>query len=152
MLGGGQERGFRSGSENVPGIVGMGKAAEIAVEEMEDDGEKLKALRNKLISTVLSEIDGSYLNGHPTKRLPNNANLRFDYIEGEALILSLDMVGVAASSSSACTSKPIAGSNPSSRVNGTALSCINGVTTLRKKPNIGQIASVSNDIEKNVPP
>ena len=107
MLGGGQEKGYRSGSENVPGIVGMGRAAEIAVEEMEDEGEKLKALRGKLISTILSEIDGSYLNGHPTKRLPNNANLRFDYIEGEALILSLDMVGVAGSSSSACTSKTL---------------------------------------------
>jgi len=107
ILGGGQERGIRSGSENVPGIVGMGKAAEIAAEEMADEGNRLQALRDKLISNILSEISDSHLNGHPTKRLPNNANFRFDYIEGEALLLSLEMVGVAASSSSACTSKTL---------------------------------------------
>ncbi len=107
ILGGGQERGLRSGSENVAGIVGMGRAAEIAAEEMEEEGNRLRMLRDKLISGVLSEIGDSHLNGHPTKRLPNNANFRFDYIEGEALLLSLEMVGVAASSSSACTSKTL---------------------------------------------
>jgi len=107
LLGGGQERGYRSGSENVPGIVGMGKAAEIAKEEMVDEGARLIVLRDKLISKISSEIPGSHLNGHPTRRLPNNVNFRFDYIEGESLILSLDMIGVAASSSSACTSKTL---------------------------------------------
>ena len=107
ILGGGQERGIRSGSEDVPGIVGLGKAAEIAAEEMADEGNRLQTLRDKLTSTILSEIEDSHLNGHPTKRLPNNANFRFDYIEGEALLLSLEMVGVAASSSSACTSKTL---------------------------------------------
>jgi len=107
ILGGGQERGYRSGSENVPGIVGMGKAAEIAGEEMVEEGRRLEVLRDRLISGILSEISGSHLDGHPTKRLPNNAHFRFDYVEGESLVLGLDMVGVAVSSGSACTSKTL---------------------------------------------
>jgi cysteine desulfurase len=105
--GGGQERGLRSGTENVPGIVGMGKAAEVAKMEMEAEGKRLTALRDKLIKGVLDKIDYSFLNGHPTKRLPDNANLRFSYIEGESLILGLDMYGVQVSSGSACTSKTL---------------------------------------------
>ena len=81
--GGGQERGLRSGSENIPGIVGMGKAAEIARERIAVEGKRLQWLRDKLIKGVLDTIERSYLNGHPTKRLPSNANLRFSYIEGE---------------------------------------------------------------------
>jgi cysteine desulfurase len=107
IQGGGQERGLRSGTENIPGIVGMGKAAEIAKKEMEAEGKRLTALRDKLIKGVLDKIDYSFLNGHPTKRLPNNANLRFSYIEGESLILGLDMYGVQVSSGSACTSKTL---------------------------------------------
>jgi len=105
--GGGQERGLRSGTENIPGIVGIGKAAEIAQEEMLAEGIRLSQLRNKLIKGVLDTIERSYLNGHPTKRLPNNANLRFSYIEGESLILGLDMLGIQVSSGSACTSKTL---------------------------------------------
>jgi len=105
--GGGQERGLRSGTENVPAIVGMGKAAEIAKKEMKSEGVRLSGLRDRLIEGVLDKIPHSFLNGHPTKRLPNNANLRFSYIEGESLILSLDMEGVATSSGSACTSKTL---------------------------------------------
>jgi len=105
--GGGQERGLRSGTENLPGKVGMGKAAEIAKAEMGMEAERLTRLRDRLIEGVLSRIPESYLNGHPTKRLPNNANVRFSYIEGESLILSLDMEGVACSSGSACTSKTL---------------------------------------------
>jgi cysteine desulfurase len=105
--GGGQERGLRSGTENILGIVGMGKAAEIAQEEMEIEGRRLSQLRDKLIKGVLDTIERSYLNGHPTKRLPNNANLRFSYIEGESLILGLDMLGIQVSSGSACTSKTL---------------------------------------------
>ena len=105
--GGGQERGLRSGSENVPGIVGMGKAAELAREEMEAEAERLTRLRDRLISGILERVPESYLNGHPTQRLPNNANLRFSYVEGEALLLSLDSLGVQASSGSACTSKTL---------------------------------------------
>ncbi len=105
--GGGQERGLRSGTENIPGIVGIGKAAEIAQEEMVAEGIRLSQLRNKLIKGVLDTIERSYLNGHPTKRLPSNANLRFSYIEGESLILGLDMLGIQVSSGSACTSKTL---------------------------------------------
>jgi len=105
--GGGQERGLRSGTENIPGIVGMGKAAEIAQGEMVAEGRRLSQLRDKLVKGVLDKIERSYLNGHPTKRLPNNANLRFSYIEGESLILGLDMLGIQVSSGSACTSKTL---------------------------------------------
>jgi len=105
--GGGQERGLRSGTENIPAIVGMGKAAEIAKVEMKIEGERLSKLRDKLIKGLLENIPSSFLNGHPTQRLPNNANIRFSYIEGESLILSLDMLGVACSSGSACTSKTL---------------------------------------------
>jgi len=105
--GGGQERGLRSGSENVPGIVGMAKAAEIARDEMEAEATKLVSLRDRLIEEVLASIRESYLNGHRTQRLPNNANIRFSYVEGESLILSLDMEGVQVSSASACTSKTL---------------------------------------------
>lgn len=105
--GGGQEKGLRSGTENLPGIVGMAKAAEIAEGEMEAESKRLRLLRDKLIKGVLGSIERSYLNGHPTKRLPNNASLRFSYIEGESLILSLDMFGIQVSSGSACTTKTL---------------------------------------------
>jgi len=107
IQGGGQERGLRSGTENIPGIVGMGKAAEIAQREMEREGKRLTRIRDKLIKGVLGKIEYSFLNGHPVERLPNNANLRFSYIEGESLILGLDMLGIQVSSGSACTSKTL---------------------------------------------
>ncbi len=107
MHGGGQERGLRSGTENLPGIVGMGEAAEIAKAEMKTEIQRLTELRDGLIKGTLNSIPESYLNGHPTKRLPNNVNVRFSYIEGESIILSLDMEGVACSSGSACTSKTL---------------------------------------------
>jgi cysteine desulfurase len=107
IFGGGQEKGLRSGTENVPAIVGMGKAAEIAQGEMKTESERLSNLRDKLVKGLTESIPSSFLNGHPTKRLPNNASIRFSYIEGESLLLSLDMLGVAASSGSACTSKTL---------------------------------------------
>ncbi len=107
MIGGGQERGLRSGTENVPAIVGMGKAAEIASQEMADESARLTRLRDRLHTGITEKIPYSYLNGHPTTRLPNNLNVRFSYIEGESLVLSLDMEGVAASSGSACSSKTL---------------------------------------------
>ena len=85
----------------------MGKAAEFAKTEMCDEGKRLIGLRDKLISEVLDAIPHSFLNGHQTQRLPNNANLRFSYIEGESLILGLDMHGIQVSSGSACTSKTL---------------------------------------------
>lgn len=102
--GGGQERGKRAGTENVPGIVGLGKAIELATENIESYNEKLLKLRTKLINGVMEKIPYTRLNGHPEKRLPGNANFCFQYIEGESLLLNLDMKGIAASSGSACTS------------------------------------------------
>jgi len=102
--GGHQERNRRAGTENVPGIVGLGKAIELATTNLEEHTEKLTALREKLISGVMKEIKFTRLNGHPTKRLPGNTSFCFRYIEGEALLLSLDLKGIAGSSGSACTS------------------------------------------------
>jgi len=107
IIGGGQERGLRSGTENVPAIVGMGKAAEIAIQAIGDESALLTRLRNRLHAEIANEIPYSYLNGHPTARLPNNLNMRFSYIEGESLVLSLDMEGIAVSSGSACSSKTL---------------------------------------------
>ncbi|TXT58530.1 MAG: cysteine desulfurase (tRNA sulfurtransferase), PLP-dependent [Promethearchaeota archaeon] len=107
IIGGGQERGIRSGSENMHGLVGFGKAAEIMKREMNQEATRLKKLRDHLINGVLDRIDNSYLNGHPEDRLPHNINLRFDFIEGESLILSLKDEKIAAASGSACTSKTL---------------------------------------------
>lgn len=104
LHGGGHERGLRPGTENVAGIVGLGKACSIAKVSQETDAQKLTNLRNKLIDGVLNSIEDSYLNGDRTKRLPNNANFRFTGIEGESLILHLDAKGIAASTGSACSS------------------------------------------------
>lgn len=104
--GGGHERGLRPSTENVPGIVGLGKACEIAGKRMESDVRRLTDMRDRLIKGVL-EIEESYLNGHPEKRLPNNAHFRFTAVEGESLLLSLDDKGVAASTGSACSSKEL---------------------------------------------
>jgi len=102
--GGAQERKKRAGTENVPGIVGFGKAAELAYENVEERMQEKIRLRDKMIDGVLENIPYTILNGHRTKRLPNNFNISFRFIEGESLLLSLDMVGIAGSSGSACTS------------------------------------------------
>ncbi|MEE9152350.1 MAG: cysteine desulfurase family protein [Thermoplasmata archaeon] len=107
MYGGGQERGLRSGTENLYAIIGMGKAAEFAKKEMVNEAERLKELRDKLIEGILENIEEAYLTGHRTKRLGNHASFRFSYIEGESIILNLDMEGIAASTGSACTSKTL---------------------------------------------
>jgi cysteine desulfurase len=107
IQGGGQELGLRSGTENVAGIVGMGKAAEFANAEMKDEGKRLTKIRDKLVKGLTEGVDHAYLNGHPTKRVPNIANVRFSFIEGESMILNLDMIGVSVSSGSACTSKKL---------------------------------------------
>ncbi len=107
MIGGGQEGGLRSGSENTPGIVGMGTAARLAKQEMKDESRRLTGLRDTLIEEVLDAIPESYLNGHPTRRLPNNANIRFSYIEGEGMVLSLDDHGIQVGTGSACAAKTL---------------------------------------------
>ena len=105
--GGGQERGLRSGTENIPGIVGFGKAAEIARVEMAADVSRVKKLRYRLLDGILGSIPDVALNGPRDRRLPNNVNARFAYIEGESLILSLDMEGIQASTGSACSTKTL---------------------------------------------
>ncbi|MHA1670963.1 MAG: cysteine desulfurase family protein [Promethearchaeota archaeon] len=107
LIGGGQEKGMRSGSENLTGIVGFAKAAEIMRSVISEEASRLKRLRDRLISSVLELIPKSYLNGHPEKRLPNNAHFRFDYIEGESLILSLRDANVSGATGSACSSKTL---------------------------------------------
>jgi len=105
--GGGHEQGFRSGTENVVGTVGLGKAAELSRSRMLEDSKKMSIMRDNLIEKVTTEIEESYLNGHPKFRLPNNAHFRFSGIEGESLLLSLDEKGIAASTGSACSSKKL---------------------------------------------
>ncbi len=102
--GGAQERRRRAGTENVPGIIGLGTAAKRAARTMEERAERESALRDYLISRVMAEIPHTKLNGHATKRLPNNANFSFRFVEGESLLRNLDMKGICASSGSACTS------------------------------------------------
>lgn len=104
ITGGAQERGRRAGTENVAGIVGLGKAIEMATADIPKKVEYLSGLRDAYIKKVLAEVPYSHLNGHPTDRLPGNANISFEFIEGEGLLLLLDMNGIAASSGSACTS------------------------------------------------
>lgn len=104
ITGGGQEKNKRAGTENIAGIVGLGKAVELAYGYLEENNKRLIGLRDRLIKGIQDNIQDVRLNGHPTKRLPGNVNFCFRYIEGEALLLSLDLVGIAASSGSACTS------------------------------------------------
>ncbi|PPD58402.1 cysteine desulfurase NifS [Dehalogenimonas etheniformans] len=107
LSGGSQERGKRPGTENVPGIIGFGAAAEIAQTEMSAEAERLTILRDRLIRELLARIPDSHLNGHPTLRLPNNINISFDYVEGESLLLNLDFEGICASTGSACSSSSL---------------------------------------------
>lgn len=102
--GGAQERNKRAGTENLAGIIGLGKAIELAVENMEKNNKKLIGMRDRLIKEIMSKVEYTRLNGHPEKRLPGNVNLSFEFVEGEALLLSLDLKGIAGSSGSACTS------------------------------------------------
>ena len=104
MHGGAQERAQRAGTENLAGIVGMGKAIELATQNLEANAARMTRLRDKLIDGILAEIPEVRLNGHRTERLPNNVNVSIRYIEGEALLLRLDLAGIAGSSGSACTS------------------------------------------------
>jgi cysteine desulfurase len=101
--GGGHERGMRSGTVPVPLVVGFGRAAEICGEVMATEGPALRALRDKLQDTILSNVDEAYLNGHPERRLPHNLNISFAYVEGESVLMGLNKES-ALSSGSACTS------------------------------------------------
>ena len=105
--GGEQERRRRASTENVPGIVGFGKAAELAQQEMSEEAKRLTYLRNQLVSGLLERIDHTRLNGHPVNRLPNNVNISVDYVEGESMLLNLDLEGICASTGSACSSSSL---------------------------------------------
>ena len=107
MHGGDQEQGRRASTHNVPGIVGFGKAVELAKEEMAREIEQLTLLRDKLIKGVIDKIEYARLNGHPKERLPNNVNVSISYVEGESMLLNLDMEGIACSTGSACTSSSL---------------------------------------------
>jgi len=102
--GGGHEAGLRSSTVNVSAIVGLAKACEICKKEMKKEGQRLIKLRDKLIKGILEKIPDSHLNGHPKNRLPNNANFWFSFVEGESMVIQLDLLGIAASTGSACSS------------------------------------------------
>ncbi|MBA7695376.1 Cysteine desulfurase IscS [subsurface metagenome] len=108
LIHGGEQEGMRRAStENVPGIVGFGKAVELAQQEMSEEAERLTPLRDKLINGLLERIDHTRLNGHPRKRLPNNVNISVDFVEGESMCLGLDLAGICASTGSACASSTL---------------------------------------------
>ena len=110
LHGGGHEHGLRSSTQNIPSIVGLGEACHLARKRLRQEQEQLTGLRDRLIDGVL-DIEEAYLNGHPNKRLPNNAHFRFTAIEGESLLLSLDEKGIAASTGSACSSEKLQASH-----------------------------------------
>jgi cysteine desulfurase len=102
--GGGQERRRRAGTENIAGIAGLGKAIELATADIEGHNRKIRALRDRLLNSILATIPHTHLNGHPEKRLPGNINISFEFVEGESMLLWLDDEGICASTGSACTS------------------------------------------------
>jgi cysteine desulfurase len=110
LVGGGQERGLRPGTENVAGIACMGEAARLAKEEMPEESRRLAVIRDRLIAGITS-IDEAYLTGHPTERLPHHASFRFSRIEGESIQLAMDMLGIAVATGSACTSRTLEASH-----------------------------------------
>lgn len=107
LHGGGQERGLRSGTENVAGIVGFAKATDVAKQEMKAEGERLIKLRDHFIEGLTKPIPYAFVNGHPNRRLPDNVSVRYSFIEGESMLLSLDLEGVSVSSGSACAAKTL---------------------------------------------
>ncbi|MFY9485947.1 MAG: aminotransferase class V-fold PLP-dependent enzyme, partial [Bacillota bacterium] len=109
--GGPPEKKRRAGTQNVAGAVGMAKALELAVEQMDQEVPRLTRLREKMIDAILSRIDHVRINGHRTRRLPNNVNVSIEYVEGEAILLNLDVKGIAVSSGSACSSESLSPSH-----------------------------------------
>ena len=107
MHGGEQERGRRASTENVPGIVGFGRAAELARQEMDGEAQHLTHLRDQLITGLMERVEHIRLNGHPKRRLPNNVNVSIDFVEGESMLLNLDLEGICASTGSACSSSAL---------------------------------------------
>lgn len=150
VLGGGQERGLRSGTENIFAIAGMGEAARIANEEMASESKRLTKIRDKLIDKIL-KIDDSYLTGHPTKRLPHHASFRFSFIEGESILLNLDMYNIQISTGSACSSKTLEPSHVLIAI-GLKHEEAHGsmVLTLGRSNNIDQVTTIVNSVKETV--
>ena len=107
MHGGEQERRRRASTENVPGIIGFGRAVEMTNQEIDEEAQRLTRLRDHLIKGILERIEHTRLNGHPTMRLPNNVNVSIDFVEGESIVLNLDLEGICASTGSACSSSSL---------------------------------------------
>jgi cysteine desulfurase len=104
MIGGHQEKGRRGGTENVPYIIGLGKAAELAQKHMHEENTRVRALRDRLEKGVMERVPNTLINGDPESRLPNTCSVSFEYVEGESILMFLNDLGVCASSGSACTS------------------------------------------------
>ena len=150
LPGGGQERGLRSGTENIFAIAGMGEAARIAKEEMAKESERLKAMRDRLIQEILT-IEGSYLTGHPTQRLPHHASFRFSRIEGESILLNMDMYNIHVSTGSACSSKTLEPSHVLLAI-GLKQEEAHGsmVLTLGRSNQIGQVPDIVKAVKETV--
>ncbi|WP_094226653.1 cysteine desulfurase NifS [Methanolobus psychrotolerans] len=117
VFGGNHEKGMRSGTENIPGIVGLGKAMVLAQQRLDTDSKYMQQMRDGIISKIFCSVADVRLNGHPTQRLPNNVNLSFKYVEGESMLMLLDMKGIAVSTGSACSSKSLKASHVLSSLN-----------------------------------
>ena len=150
LPGGGQERGLRSGTENLFAIAGMGEAARIAKDEMGQESERLEGIRDKLIGEI-SKIEESYLTGHPTQRLPNHASFRFSRIEGESILLNMDMYNIQVATGSACTSRTLEPSHVLLAV-GLKHEEAHGsmVMTLGRSNNAGEIPIITKAVKETV--
>jgi cysteine desulfurase len=150
MPGGGQERGLRSGTENVFAISGMGEAASIMKKEMKDESVRLKKIRDKLIEEI-SKIGESYLTGHPKNRLPHHASFRFSHIEGESILLNMDMNGIQIATGSACSSKTLEPSHVLIAI-GLKHEEAHGsmVITLGRSNNMDQVPKIVNSVKETV--
>ena len=150
MPGGGQEKGLRSGTENVFAIAGMGEAARIMKKEMREENIRLTSIRDKLIDSILN-IEESYLTGHPKKRLPHHASFRFSHIEGESILLNMDMYGIQVATGSACSSKTLEPSHVLMAI-GLKHEEAHGsmVMTLGRSNNINQIPRIVKSVKETV--
>jgi len=150
LPGGGQERGLRSGTENIFSIAGMGEAARIAKNEMNSESKRLTKIRDNLISEI-TKIDQSYLTGHPNKRLPHHASFRFSHIEGESILLNMDMYGIQIATGSACSSKTLEPSHVLLAI-GLKHEEAHGsmVITLGRSNNIGQVPKIVKAVGETV--
>jgi len=150
MPGGGQERGLRSGTENIFAIAGMGEAARIAKQEMKDESERLRKIRDSLISEI-TKIDETYVTGHPNKRLPHHASFRFNFIEGESILLNMDMYGIQIATGSACSSKTLEASHVLLAI-GLKHEEAHGsmVITLGRSNNLEQVPKIVKSVEETV--